>query len=392
MAKIYLDNAATSVPKPPQVWEAMQQYMLNIGASPGRGGYSLSLDAGRLTLNARIAAARLFRAPSEEHVVFTPNVTYALNCAIHGLLRPEDHVVTTSMEHNSVIRPLCHAKDQNRVEVSIVGCDSLGRLDPDDIRKAIRPNTKMIVMTGASNVVGTILPVADVGRIAAEAGAFFVVDAAQTAGVIDLDFGALGADILAFTGHKALYGPPGTGGMIVSDRAAAEMLPLAQGGTGSKSDEERQPGFLPDKFEPGTPNTVGIAGLAAGMQFVQKTGPDRIRRHEAELASRFVQQAVDIGPKVRVLGPWGSGEASADDAVATVSISFEDGCIDPGRLAYELDAEFGVMVRSGLHCAPLAHKTVGTFPEGTVRFSFGWFNTIADVDRAATALAELASE
>lgn len=370
----------------------MRHYICNIGASPGRGGYSLSLDAGRVALNARIAVAELLRAPSEEHVVFTPNVTYALNSAIHGLLRPGDHAITTSMEHNSVIRPLRHAEDQEGVELSIVKCDALGRLNPDDVRKAVRPNTRMIVMTNASNVVGTILPVAEVGRIAAEVGAYFVVDAAQTAGILDLDFGALGADVLAFTGHKALLGPPGTGGMVVSDRAASEMLPLAQGGTGSRSDHERQPDFLPDKFEPGTPNIVGIAGLAAGIEFLQTTGVDRIRQHEAQLAKEFVGRLRGSAPRVRILGVWGSDEACSDDAVATVSIGLEESCADLGCLAYELDSRFGIMVRSGLHCAPLAHRTMGTFPEGTIRFSFGWFNTASDVDAAASALMCLASK
>lgn len=390
--RIYLDNAATSYPKPDEVWESMSRYMHDIGASPGRGGYTNSLDAGRLVFEAREAAARLFRASGAEHVVFTPNVTYALNFAIHGLLRRGDHVVTTSMEHNSVIRPLRSAQESIGAEVTVVKCDAQGRLNPHDVRRALRPNTRMVVMTHASNVCGTVMPIAEVAGVVREAGVFMIVDAAQTAGVIDIDLGLLPVDVLAFTGHKGLYGPPGTGGMVLSPRAATEIAALIQGGTGSRSDEEFQPGFLPDKFEPGTPNTLGIAGLRAGIGFVLENGVDQIGLRELQLASEFAQAARAI-PGIRVFGPWEtSDEAAACDSarVATVSVGFVSAQADPARAAYLLDKDFGIMVRSGLHCAPSAHKTLGTFPAGTLRFSFGWFNTMSDVRSAAGALSCIA--
>ncbi len=389
--RIYLDNAATSYPKPAPVWESMARYMHDIGASPGRGGYGSSLDAGRLVFEAREAAAQLFHASGAEQVIFTPNVTYALNFAIHGLLRRGDHVVTTSMEHNSVMRPLRSAQETVAAEVTVVRCDAQGRLDPRDVRRALRPNTRMIVMTHASNVCGTVMPVAEVARIAREAGVLMVADAAQTAGTTDIDLRTLAVDVLAFTGHKGLYGPPGTGGMVLSPRAATEMAASIQGGTGSRSDEEFQPGLLPDKFEPGTPNTLGIAGLGAGIRFVLRCGVNQIGVHELRLASEFAQAARAI-PGIRLFGPWETDTSAAlcaPDRVATVSVGFTSAQADPSRVAYLLDRDFGIMVRSGLHCAPVAHRTLGTFPAGTLRFSFGWFNTIGDARDAAGALAQI---
>jgi len=300
--------------------------------------------------------------------------------------------VTTSMEHNSVIRPLRSAQATVAAEVTVVNCDAHGRLDPRDVRRALRPSTRMIVMTHASNVCGTVMPVAEVAGIAREAGVFMVVDAAQTAGTTDIDLSALDVDVLAFTGHKGLYGPQGTGGMVLSPRAAAEMAALVQGGTGSRSDEEFQPGLLPDKFEPGTPNTLGIAGLGAGIRFVLQRGVNQIAMHELRLAGEFAQAARAV-PGIRLFGPWETDTSEAvcaPDRVATVSVSFTSAQADPARAAYLLDKDFGIMVRSGLHCAPLAHRTLGTFPAGTLRFSFGWFNTMSDARDAAAALARIA--
>lgn len=395
---IYLDNAATSYPKPGQVVESMTRYMLDIGASPGRGGYRSGVDAGRLVFETREAVAQLFHASRAEQVIFTPNVTYSLNFAIHGLLRRRDHVVTTSMEHNSVMRPLRSAERSMEIEVTVVQCDAQGRLDPRDVRHALRPNTRMIAMTHASNVSGTVMPIADVASIAREAGVFMLVDAAQTAGAVDIDLAALSVDVLAFTGHKGLYGPQGTGGMVLSPRAASEMAAVIQGGTGSRSDEESQPQLLPDKFEPGTPNTVGIAGLGAGIRFVLEHGAGQMGMHELRLAGEFAQAARGI-PGIRVFGPWeteqsmpGAATAGscAPDRVATVSVGFASAQADPSRAAFLLDRDFGIMVRSGLHCAPSAHRTLGTFPAGTLRFSFGWFNTASDARYAASALAQIA--
>lgn len=375
---VFLDNAATSNPKPEAVKQAMMDYLCNIGASPGRGGYSLSLEAGGIVFEAREAICNLFNAPSEDQVIFTPNVTYALNLALQGLLKPSDHVITTGMEHNSVIRPLRTLEEKRQVKVTVVPCDSEGRLDPQDIQAALCPNTKLIVFTHASNVSGTVMPLADIAAIAHEAGIFLLVDTAQTAGVLQLDFKQLKLDGLAFTGHKSLYGPPGTGGLVVSKRLAKEMEPLIYGGTGSKSDDEHQPLFLPDKFEAGTTNTVGIAGLLAGIKFITDTGQQQIAAHEKHLAQLFIDGLNDI-PQIKLHGPKGE-----QNRVATVSITVPGQ--DLGELAYRLDAKYGIMVRSGLHCAPLAHRTLGTFPEGTLRFSFGYFNTEEEVIYSLDAL------
>jgi cysteine desulfurase family protein len=380
----YFDNAATSHPKPEITWKAMEHYLKQVGCNPGRGGYAGSIEAGRIVFAARERLKALFNAPSEKQVIFTPNVTYALNFAIKGLLSPGDHVILSSMEHNSVVRPLRFMEKHYGVKLSIVPCDRAGRLDPEDVRRALRENTKLVVLTHASNVTGTILPVAEVAAVLRESEAFFVLDTAQTAGVLDIDFQALGLDFLAFTGHKALYGPPGTGGFVISERAAERLVPFVQGGTGSKSDLGEQPDFLPDKFEAGTANTVGIAGLGAGIQFVTATGLEKIREHEQNLTRLFLAGIEGI-PGVRVYGP-----EQMDERVATVSLTL-DGA-DLGEVAARLDAEYGIMVRSGLHCSPLAHKTIGTFPAGTLRFSFGYFNTEEEVLTAVEALQALARE
>lgn len=379
--KVFLDNAATSYPKPEIVQQAMMDYLAHIGASPGRGGYNLSLEAARIVLDTREIIRKLFNAPSEDQVIFTPNVTYSLNIALQGLLRPSDHVVTTSMEHNSVIRPLRALEKERQLQVTVVPCDQEGYLDPNQVRTALRPNTRLIVLSHASNVSGTIAPLSKIAAIAREADLFIVVDTAQTAGVLDLDFTKLKLDVLAFTGHKSLYGPPGTGGFLISKRAAQEMKPLIFGGTGSKSDDEHQPLFLPDKFEAGTANTVGIAGLKAGVEFITATGREQIANHEKHLAELFLSGLRNL-PQIKLHGP-----TSSKDRVATVSITTSRQ--DLGELAYRLDADYGIMVRSGLHCAPLAHKTLGTFPEGTLRFSFGYFNTEDDVLYSLEALERL---
>lgn len=379
---LYFDNAATSNPKPEVTWQAMEHYMRDVGCNPGRGGYAGSIAAGRILFAARERLMTLFHAPSEKQVIFTPNVTYALNFAIKGLLTPGNHVILSSMEHNSVVRPLRFMEKNCGVELSVVPCDRAGRLNPEDIRRALRKNTKLVVLTHASNVTGTILPVNEVAAIVRQTDAFFVLDTAQTAGVLSLDFQALGLDFLAFTGHKSLFGPPGTGGFVVSERAAERLAPLVEGGTGSRSDQEEQPDFLPDKFEAGTPNTVGIAGLSAGVGFILATGVEEIREHEQHLTRLFLAGLKEI-PGVQVYGP-----AAVEEQVATVSLTLSGA--DGGEAAAALDAEYGIMVRSGLHCAPLAHRTIGTFPTGTLRFSFGYFNTEEEVEAALRALQVLA--
>ena len=378
---LFLDNAATTFPKPESVAKSMTHYLTHIGASPGRGGYGLSLEAGRLVFDARYALCQLFNVPSEDQIVFTHNITYALNIILHGLLRPEDHVITTSMEHNSVIRPLRALEKQRQLDLTVIGCNKEGFLDPDQVQKAIRPGTRLIVLSHASNVSGTIAPLAEIIGLAHKAGILVVADTAQTAGVLDLDFKQLGLDVLAFTGHKSLYGPTGTGGFVASETAAEEMQPFIFGGTGSKSDEQYHPLFLPDKFEAGTANTVGIAGLKAGVEFVLATGRQEIARHETKLVQLFLEGLSRL-PHIKQHGP-----APGQERVATVSITIPGQ--DPADLAHRLDTDYGIMVRTGLHCSPLAHQTLGTFPQGTVRFSFGYFNTTDDVAYALAALERL---
>lgn len=378
MKTVYLDNAATTNPKPENVIDAMVGYMKEIGASPGRGGYRASLESGRILYEARMKLKKLFNAPDEEHIIFTHNITYGLNFVLMGLLKQRDHVITTSMEHNSVIRPLRFLEKTKNIELTIIEGDSKGEVNPDDFKCAIRENTKLIVLTHASNVTGTILPIEEISKVKDQTDAFLVLDTAQTAGVLDLDFRKLNLDALAFTGHKGLYGPQGTGGLVLSKDLSEKLYPLIHGGTGSRSDLEYQPEIVPDKFEAGTHNMPGIAGLSAALDFLDKEGIENIRKHEQDLSKLFMKGLKEI-KDVKVYGP-----KDPKKQVSTISITV-DGC-DMGELSYLLDAEYGVMTRSGLHCAPLAHKTIGTFPEGTLRFSFGVFNTQDDVKYALGAL------
>jgi cysteine desulfurase/selenocysteine lyase len=384
MRRIYFDNAATSKPKPKNVLDAINGYLEDICTSPGRGGYALGLEAGRIIFETREKIKHLFNGQKEENVVFTQNVTYALNFALLGLLKPGDHAITTSMEHNSVIRPLRFLQKYKNVKFSIIKCNEKGELDPADIIREIRPSTKIIVLTHASNVTGTILPIESLPEIKNKTDAFMVLDAAQTAGVIDIDFEQLGLDCLGFTGHKSLYGPPGIGGLVMSDRACDAIVPTVLGGTGSRSDVEYQPDFMPDKMEAGTPNTAGIAGLSAGLDFIQKTGIKSIYKHEMKLTADFINGLKQI-PRVKIYGP-----DQLDKRVSTVSITLDG--FDMGELAFRLDTEYGIMIRSGLHCSPLGHKTIGTFPEGTLRFSFGFFNTEEEVKYCIEAIKNLVQE
>ncbi len=381
---IYFDNAATSWPKPPGVAEAMVHFLNEVGANPGRSAHRLAVEAGRIVYSAREAVADLLNSPDPLRVVFGSNATEALNLALHGLLRPGDHIITSSMEHNSVMRPL-RALERQGVEVTVVQCSPVGFLDPADAEAAIRPNTKMIVLNHASNVVGTLLSVAEVGRIARRYGLLLLVDAAQTAGSYPIDVQADCIDLLAFTGHKSLLGPMGTGGLYIGDRVSLEKFePLKRGGTGSRSEQEEQPDFLPDMCESGTLNAVGLAGLAAGVRWVLERGVEAIRAHEVELAQRLVDGLRDI-PGVTVYG-------GLDATRQTATVSFTIAGMEPSEVGLRLDEEHEIMCRVGLHCAPAAHKTIGTFPVGTVRFGLGVFNTLEEVDTALAAVEKLARE
>jgi cysteine desulfurase family protein len=379
---IYLDNAATSFPKPPEVALSMTSFMDTICASPGRSGHRLSVEAARVVYNAREKAAGLFGAPDPLRVIFCENATAALNLAITGLLKPGEHVITSSMEHNSVMRPL-RCLEAEGVEVSVAQCSPQGFLDPCDIKKLVRNNTVLIAINHASNVTGSIQPAAEIGRIARGLGIFLLVDAAQSAGCIPIDMEADCIDLLAFTGHKNLYGPQGTGGLIIGTRLdASKLAPLMTGGTGSRSEHEYQPDFLPDKYESGTPNTVGIAGLGAGLGFIVKAGIGLIRAHEMKLTERLINGLRGIDG----VCVYGGGEAETQ----TATISFNIQGVSPSEASLCLDEEYDIMCRPGLHCSPSAHKTLETFPDGTIRFSPGYFNTLDEIDSAVDAVRNIA--
>jgi cysteine desulfurase family protein len=381
---IYFDNPATSWPKPPEVAAAMVHFMESVGANPGRSGHRLSVEAARVVYQAREAVAELFGAPDPLRVCFGHNVTEALNLALRGLLRPGDHVVTSSMEHNSMMRPL-RALERAGVGLTAVPCSDEGLLDPVDVEAAIRPETRLVALNHGSNVCGTLLPVAPVGRICRRHDLLLLVDTAQTGGAIPIDLRQTQIDLLAFTGHKSLYGPTGTGGLIVGPRVdVRQMEPLVRGGTGSRSEHEEQPDFLPDIFESGTPNAVGLAGLAAGVRWVLDRGLVAIHAHEVDLVRRLIAGLTAI-PGVTVYGP-------RDAELQTATVSFRVEGLRTDEVGQRLDADAGLMCRVGLHCAPAAHRTLGTFPEGTVRFGLGAFNTVAEVDEALSAVRALARE
>lgn len=377
---IYFDNAATTWPKPEEVYKAMEDAMKNHGANPGRSGHSMALDAARLIYESRQHLADFFNAESPKNIVFSPNATDALNTAIKGVLKPGDHVITSSMEHNSVARPI-FALARIGVQWSIVRCDLRGFIDPDDIRKAIKPTTRLIAVTHASNVTGTIMPIREIGEIARENGIPFLVDAAQTAGIIPIDVQKMNIDLLAFPGHKGLYGPQGTGGLYV--REGIDIVPIKEGGTGSLSEQLEQPGMLPDRLESGTLNTPGIAGLLAGVRFIKQKGMENIRAHEKNLITRFLEGLENI-KSVTVYGPKEPG------SVCSV-ISLNIAGLNSSEAAHILDSRFHIEVRPGLHCSPLAHETVGTKDTGTIRFSFSVFNTEDDIKEALRALEMIGS-
>jgi cysteine desulfurase family protein len=376
--RIYLDNAATSFPKPAAVYDAVDHYNRQIGVAMGRGAYRQAAEVQAVVGRCRRRAAELFRAESVERMVFTFNATDALCLAIHGLLEPGDHVVTSALEHNSVMRPLREA-ERRGVSVTAVGAHADGRIDPGEVRKSMRPETRLVALIHASNVTGAIQPLDEIGAIAKSGGALFLVDAAQTAGHLPIDVQALGADLLACAGHKGLLGPLGTGLLYVRTGVEQKLKSLRQGGTGSNSEDDRQPDILPDKYEPGNHNVPGIYGLDAGLAFLDEKGIETLRRHEQELTRRMLDGLTGI-PAIQVAGP-----PNAEARVGVVSVWSEG--FEPQELASILDTDFGIQTRAGLHCAPGVHRLLGTLERGgTVRFSFGPFNTADDVDAAVAAL------
>ncbi len=379
MNLIYFDNAATSWPKPDETMVAANSYIRHIGASPGRSAHRLSIEAGRIVYGAREALAQLLGAEDPLRIVFTKNATEAINIAIFGLLKPGDHAITSSMEHNSVMRPL-RALEKAGVELSILPCSSRGELDPQDIVSLIRKNTRAVFLTHASNVTGSIMPAAEIGKIAHERDLIFCLDAAQTAGAFPIDISEMSIDLLAFTGHKSLFGLQGTGGLYIREGLEKQLQPLMMGGTGSRSEFEVQPDFLPDIYESGTPNTIGLAGLGAGVRYILSQGVQQIRNREELLTAKFLNGLRSI-EGIRIYGHGVSPHAPI--------VSFNIDGLMPSETSLFLDEQFGILSRPGLHCAPSAHRTIGAFPEGTVRFSFSYLNTEDEINFALNALDRL---
>jgi cysteine desulfurase family protein len=378
---IYFDNAATSWPKPENVYKAAENYLRNGGANPGRSGHTRSIHADRLVFETRERAASFLGAGEPEEIVFTLNATDSLNMAIKGVLEQGDHVIYTSLEHNSVLRPLGSLRRNGVITTTMISCDSSGCLNTKDVERAIKPNTKLIVCTHASNVIGTVLPVEEISSLAWKKGIIFLLDAAQTAGSIPLNLQEIKPHLAAFTGHKGLLGPPGVGLLYV--RKGVNIKPWREGGTGSRSEEDRQPEIMPDYLEAGTMNTPGLAGLNEGLKFIEKTGISLIAEHESILVRKLREGLKEI-KRVKVFNT-----KTDHQSVAVVSFIVEG--IDSGELGYVLEQAYGILCRTGLHCAPCAHHTISTFPQGTVRFSLGYFNQEEEVEHALMAIREIAS-
>lgn len=378
---IYFDNAATSFPKPNMVYDSIMKVMVEYGANPGRSGHKLALKLGREIYETRELLAKLFNIDNPMNIIYTFNCTESLNLGIKGILERGDHVITTSMEHNSVLRPL-KALEELGIETTVVEGDSMGRIDPRDIEKNIKDNTKLIVTTHVSNLTGTIMPIEEIGKIAKKNNVYYLVDAAQSAGVYNIDVKKMNIDILAFPGHKGLLGPQGTGGLYIGENI--NLKEMMQGGTGSISHLLEQPDVNPDRYESGTPNGPGIVGLGTGIKYIMEEGIDNIRRHEEELTKYFIEEVVKI-KGVKVYGPLNVKEQGA---VVPINIGDEDS----SEISYILDEHYNIAVRPGLHCAPVAHKTIGTFEQGVVRFSFGPFNNFDEIELGIKAIKEISKE
>ncbi|HYO23694.1 MAG TPA: aminotransferase class V-fold PLP-dependent enzyme [Lacipirellulaceae bacterium] len=384
MTRIYLDNAATSWPKPPAVIDAVQRYMRDVGAPYGRAGYAEATQAGRIVGQARQGVAELLGAREPEHVVFTSSGSDALNLAIRGVLRPGDHVVTSVCEHNSILRPLRWLSETAGVTVDYVPCDGAGHVSPDDVRAVLRPETRLAAFLHVSNVTGAVQPVAEIGAVVREHGALYLVDAAQSLGHMPVDVLQWGADLVAAPGHKGLLGPLGTGVLWIRPGVEQHLEPLRFGGTGTQSDDERQPDSLPDKFEAGNHNLPGIAGLAAATQWLQQQTPGQVAAHHLMLTARLLSGLRDIPG----LTPYGPPAPSARGSVVSLTLQG----YDPQELAALLDASHGVQCRAGLHCAPRMHEALGTKAGGgALRLSVGCFTTAEEVDTAIAALQEAAA-
>lgn len=383
MARIYLDNAATSWPKPEAVYRAIDDYQRRLGAPAGRSSYAEAAEVERLVISCRKKVAALIGVADPSRVIFTQNGTDSLNLALHGLLRSGDHVVTTVCEHNSVLRPLTFLAERG-ITTTYIPCDGQGIVDPEAIRQAITRQTRLIALIHASNVTGAIQPVDAVGKIAAEQGVFYLVDAAQSLGHISIDVNSIGCHLLAAPGHKGLLGPLGTGVLYVAPGVEKNLTPLRQGGTGTRSDEDRQPQTLPDRYESGNVNAPGIIGLEAGVNFLLQIGEKPVNGPVRVQIERLLSGLAE-NRRVQLYGP-----RSADKRVGVVSLNIPG--YDPQELAALLDSQWSIQTRSGLHCAPRMHAALGTLPRGTLRLSLGHFTTEAEIEAAIAAISEVATD
>ncbi len=377
---IYVDNASTSWPKPEAVYTAMNDFLRKNAGNPGRGSHSMAFAAAQVIEETRMLLARLFNIPWPERIIFTLNCTHAINIGLKGLLSPGDHVITDSIGHNSLFRPLSKLERQG-VKVERLRPSSVnGSISPEDIEKAMTPNTRLIVVTHGSNVTGLVQPIEKYGEVVRRHNITFMVDAAQTAGLYQIDVQASNIDLLAFPGHKGLFGPPGTGGLYISKRTSLETL--CEGGTGSYSEQEEQPDIYPDKYESGTVNSVGICGLGAGVKFILQQGIDNIRTHELKLVHQLIEGLSRIeGVHIHRAKDW-------EEQAPVISLTIDG--YAPSEIGAILDQAFDIKLRTGLHCAPSVHKLIGTFPHGTVRLSPGFFNTEEEMNTVITAIEKIA--
>lgn len=377
---VYLDNAATSYPKAPGVASAMADYVEKVGATINRSSYASAQEAGLVTLSLRERLCRLFNHPDPTHAVLTPGATAGLNMVIKGLLRPGDHCLVSSMEHNAVMRPLVQLEREG-VAFERIPCDAQGRLRLEALPGMIKLNTRLVVMAHGSNVCGMVQDAEAVGKICRERGVPFALDAAQTAGHIEVDFERFGLSALVVPGHKGLLGPQGIGALLLDADFARRLTPLVAGGTGSASDSEELPDWMPDRFESGTPNMPGVYGWEAALGWLENTGIETLENHEKTLSKRFLEGIYGL-KNVKLYGA-----TVLEGRTGVFSVGFLN--CDNAEAAWRLEREFGILTRCGLHCAPSAHKTLGSFPEGSVRFSTGWANTEADIDAALSAIAAI---
>lgn len=382
MRKIYCDNGATSYPKAPHVGESMINYINNIGCNVNRGAYSSSYEAENVVYETRELLCELFDFDKPENVIFTANITTSLNIVLKGLLSEGDHVIVSSMEHNAVMRPL-NSLSKKGVTITKVPCNNLGEIDIKNIESSIKENTKAVIMTHGSNVCGTLLPINEIGQICKNNNIIFIVDSAQTAGIIDISMKKSNIDILCFTGHKGLLGPQGIGGFLIREHIVPLVAPLIEGGTGSLSEQEVQPTYMPDKYQSGTSNLPAIYGLNASLKYLIEVGIENIYSKEMELTKKFIDGILSIDESLLV------GKKDVENRTSVVSLDFKN--LDNGLVCHQLDKTYNIQTRSGLHCAPSAHKSLGTFPDGTVRFSFGHFNSEEDVDYVLNSLVDIIS-